>query len=324
MNRFLTLSLLCYLSCLLQMQAQSVTTEVEETRLTPQGPVFAGHTYSPIAPLDLPLIRTTTQMNIGVGQTTGIRLPVINIADKVVLAPVGNLAVATGLLRHEQAIKSWMSVYMEFVGVGRLGTNVSSLLAQGVNTSMYYQLGWKIKVLETEKLYFSSGLELRDGVYSTIDLQRWAKGLIDSGYVSVNNPLIDTKPALAVTVPIRGMWTLSDVMGLYGGITVGFAESYVRGPEPRIQVGAHAILSTNWNPVLKVPIGTSIGFAYSELPESGQTGSGAVKNLYLRIGYTGERAFSLGVQTMLQYAPIADVTKDVTFITAGVDIRFYF
>ncbi len=301
-------------------QAQPLDT----TRTAVQGPRLGKHLFSPVVPLNMPLVRTNTQISVGAGTSTGIRMPEIEIGDRLVVAPSGNLLVAIGIVRHEQAIKNWFSVHGEVDVVGRLGTNVVSLLEQGVNTAVAFELGWKVRLIENDEWALSTGLALRDGVYSTVDVERWARGLLDSGYVTPDNQLVDAKPALSLKVPIQAAWTVSAAVGLYGAVEVGYAESRIRTGSPTGMVNAYAVLSTDWNYILDVPIGTALGLSYLQIPEAGESGDGATKNVSLRFGYTGDDAFSLGAQAILQFAPIAGVEDEVTFVTAGVDIRIYF
>ncbi len=319
--------LLMLLPCRLvrsQVTQQDPADSVVTTRSTIQGPRLGEHLFSPIAGVPLPFIRTVTTLNVGVGVSRGLDLPLFEIGGEPVYASVGELAVLGFSARHEQAIKPWMSFYLELNLVGRLGTNITSLLGQGINTATGFDVGWNVRILENQKWSVITGLGLEDGTYTTIDIQRWAEGLIDSGYVTADNQLFDTKPALKATWTSSAAYTFNEAIGIYGIVTAGVAEPKVRKGAYNLLLDGLLALSVDWDPVAGVPVGTTLGVEYRENPGISGADEGSYKNVYLRIGYTGEDAFGLGAQLQYQYAPVGGVANDVSFIGAGLDMRFYF
>lgn len=307
-----------------QVTQQDPADSAVATRSTVQGPRLGEHLFSPIAGAPLPFIRTVTTMNVGVGVSQGLDLPLFEIGGEPVYASVGELAVVGFFARHEQAIKPWMSFYVEMRLTGRLGTNITSLLGQGINTVTGFDLGWNVRILENQKWSVITGLGLEDGSYTTIDIQRWAQGVIDSGYVTADNQLFDTKPALKASWTSSAAYTFNEALGIYGVVTAGVAEPKVRNGEYSLLLDGLLALSVDWDPVIDVPIGTTLGVEYRENPEISGADEGSYKNVYLRLGYTGEDAFGLGVQMMYQYAPIGGAVSDVSYISGALDMRFYF
>ncbi len=297
----------------------------DSLRTAPLGPRLGEHLFTPLASSPLPFIRTNAMMMVGGGTTTTLQLPIITIGDRLVIAPTGSLAFMAMTVRHEQAVKSWMSFYLEGRVIGRLGTSVSSILAQGVNTVTSGDIGWNVKIVEDGPWSVVGGLTMRMGNYTTVDVDRWAQGLIDSGYVAPGNELVDTRPALKLIANVRGAYAVSPVIGLSAFINGGYTE-------PRVTVDstydalfdAGLAVSINLDPWLEVPIGLAIGGDYREIPEIGSFDQGETKSAHFRIGYTGTDAFSIGAQTTLQWAPIQGITEEVTFLSALIDFRFYF
>jgi hypothetical protein len=297
----------------------------DSSRTTPLGPRMGGHLYTPLAGGPLPFIRTNASMVVGGGTTTTLELPIITIGDRLVIAPQGSLAYMAMTVRHEQAIKSWMSFFLEGRVIGRLGTSVSSLLAQGVNTVTSADLGWNVKIVEQGPWSVVGGLTMRMGNYTTVDVDRWAQGLIDSGYVAPGNELVDTRPSLKLILNARGAYSISPVVGLTAFINGGYTEPRVTADstyDALFDVGL--AVSINLDPWLEVPIGLAVGGDYRQIPEAGSIDQGETKSAHFRIAYTGSDAFSIGAQTVLQWAPIQGITDEVTFISALIDFRFYF
>jgi hypothetical protein len=84
----------------------TAATDSSKVQDSPLGPRLGKHLFSPPAGVLLPFIRTYSQAMLGGGTTTGMILPEIQIGDRVVVAPVGDLAYMLMVARHEQAIRS--------------------------------------------------------------------------------------------------------------------------------------------------------------------------------------------------------------------------
>jgi hypothetical protein len=77
----------------------------------------------------------------------GIDFPIFRVGENIVVGPRGDIALMSIPARHEQKIKDWISFHIYLDVVGRLGTNVSSLFSQGVNTQIGNGIGWKLRVV---------------------------------------------------------------------------------------------------------------------------------------------------------------------------------
>lgn len=297
----------------------------DSSRTAPLGPRLGEHHFTPLAGSPLPFIRTNSTMIVGGGTTTALELPIINVGDRLVIAPTGSLAFMVMNVRHEQAIKSWMSFYVEGRVIGRLGTSVSSLLAQGVNTVTSADIGWNAKIIEVGPWSVTGGLTMRMGNYTTVDVDRWVEGLIDSGYVAPGNELIDTRPALKLIANVRGAYAVSPVIGLSAFINGGYTEPRATADSSYDALfDAGLAVSINLDPWIDIPLGLAIAGDYRQIPEAGSIDQGSTKSAHFRIGYTGTDAFSIGAQTTMQWAPIQGIEGQVTFISALIDFRFYF
>ena len=228
--RFLLLISLALSAVALRAQETDVTAllddaELVQERTTVLGPRLGKHLFSPLAGQSLPMVRTFTTANLGGGVSSGVKIPVVVVGGRPVNANVGSLAVLMAHARHEQAIKPWMSFYAEFGITGRLGTNVTSLLAQGINTAIGFDIGWKVRILEDDEWSVVTGLSLKDASFVNIDAIGWAESIIDSGFVGSDVPLLDTKPALRATWTSGAAHSFNEMFGVYAGLAVGVARA---------------------------------------------------------------------------------------------------
>ena len=327
--RSLTLLLIVLLSAQIlwgqeTLQDTTSTPEVLEKSTSIQGPRLGKHLFSPLAGVQIPFVRTYTTANMGIGTSVGISLPIINVGGIPVAASVGDLLTVLASGRHEQSIKDWMSFYGEFKLVARVGSNVTSLFAQGVNSNIGFDIGWNVRIFENDRWSVVTGLSLRDGTYTTIDVERFVTGLLDSGYVTESNKLLDTKPVLRILNSSRGAYSFNEAFGIYGVLNLGVEEPRTRDGDYLMTLDALLAFDVDWNHIIEVPVGTTLGIEYKENADIAGADEGSYKNLYLRLGYTGTDAFGLGVQMMYQFVPVVGVTDQVTFFTGMLDMKFYF
>ena len=99
MRHFLLLGVFILTSALTPAQ------DVDSSLNPSPGPVLGGHLFQPLVGVPNPFIRTVSQVTVGGGTTLNLQLPIFTIADRIVVAPQGSLAVVSMQASHEQRIK---------------------------------------------------------------------------------------------------------------------------------------------------------------------------------------------------------------------------
>jgi hypothetical protein len=95
---------------------------------------------------------------------------------------------------------------------------------------------------------------LRNNDRTTINLNRWVKGIIDSGKVTPTNPLLDTKPALRAVFGVHSAYAFNPALGLVANVEGGYAESASRSNSAGVAISSTAALSTNRDHVIGIPL----------------------------------------------------------------------
>lgn len=298
--------------------------ETDSSDLASPGPILGGHLFQPLGGMPGPFIRTVSQVTVGGGTTLNLELPIITIGDRIVVAPKGSLAIVSMQAFHEQRIKDWLSVYGGFRLVGRLGTNVTSLLSQGVNTATSFNLGWKVRVIETRKFLGTLSLDLTNGTVATVDVDQWIAGVIDSSAVVSENPLVQTKPVLITGLTARGAYAFNETFGLSTFIAGLYGEAIVRGGNAAIYFDGGIALNADLRPTTDVPVAIAGGIVYRQTPSVDDATSGSsVTTGSLRIGYSGTQHFAFGFQINAQYGDVGG-EKQAFFVGGALDMRFYY
>lgn len=165
---------------------------------------------------------------------------------------------------------------------------------------------------------------MRNSDITTINLNRWVKGIIDSGKVSSKNPPLDTKPALRAVAGVHSAYTFNPSLCLVTNLEGGYAESSSRSKSAGFAISTVAALSTNWDHVIGVPVGTSVGIGYRQIPEVDDGTTAEVTFILHRFRYTGTEHFSLGTQFSWVFSSIQGVDPRVSMIIAAQDMKFYY
>jgi hypothetical protein len=288
------------------------------------GPVLGGHLFQPLVGHPMAFVMSSTRLTLGGGVTSTLDLPVVRVGDRIVLAPRGSLAFISSGVEHEQRIKDWLSVYVGVDVVGRLGTDVKALLSQGVNAVTSFDLGWKVRAYQSERLLLTMSLDLVNGSVTTVDVDRWVRGIIDSGGVTDANPLVDTKPTITAGLATHCAYAVSPVIGLMASVSGVYGESAIRGGASQIFLNAGANVNVDMQPLVGIPVATTVGLLYRQNPsvDDASTRSDAMV-VSLRIGTSVSNHFALGVQLNAQNGEIGNGTH-VLAIGGAVDMRFYY
>jgi hypothetical protein len=65
-------------------------------------------------------------------------------------------------LGYQQQVREWLAAYINFSLSTRVGTELQSLLSQGINTLTSFEIGWNIKLIDGDKYTFSTVVELQN------------------------------------------------------------------------------------------------------------------------------------------------------------------
>lgn len=301
----------------------AATTSLDTTS-TAIGPVLGGHLFQPVVGHPMPFVMSSTRLTLGGGITRTLQLPIVKIGERIVLAPEGSLAFIASGAEHEQRIKDWLSVYVGVDIVGRLGTDVKALLSQGVNAVTSFDLGWKVRAYRTDRMIVTMSLDLVNGSVTTVDVDRWVRGIVDSGGVTAANPLVDTKPTITAGITANCAYAVSDAVGVIAHLSGVYGESAVRGGASQLFFNAGATANVDMRPLVGIPVATTLGILYRQNPSVDNASTRSdVLVASLRIGTTVSQHFALGAQVNAQNGEIGNGTH-VLAIGGAVDMRFYY
>jgi hypothetical protein len=282
--------------------------------------VLGGHEFVPSSEVIDPFIRTFLRTGLGFGMTPELVIPLVTINDTSIVGLKGSLLYAVLDVEYQQMIRDWLAVRGRVRVIGRMADKTPALISQGVTLLSAIDLGWLFRVHRSDRFLLSGSLGVRNSSTTDVYLQRFIDGIIENGKITKENRLVETTPTLRGEFGLHGAYAISDLTGLTFGTELDYGESVDRNVPGDWSYSLTAALDFN----LLRANGTPLGFVTGVRTRPNPVGQGTVQTFFGRIGYTGSREFSLGLDLGYERTHIRGQEKKQGFLSGLVDIRLYF
>jgi hypothetical protein len=286
--------------------------------------VVGGHDFVPTSFIKGPFIRTYFRTGLGFGITPELQVPVVVIDEKQIVGLKGSLLFALLETEYQQALRDWVAVFGRVAVLGRMANETTVLLSQGVTLVTGFDLGWLLRIHQSERLLLSGSFTLSNSSLTDVYLQRFVDGIIENGGVTPGNTLVQTIPVLRGKGGVHGVYAFSELTGVTFLGEVAYGESTDRRTSDSWFYSLGGTVDFNFYRHDGVPVGVVIGFQTGLDPHGDQAGGKTTQIFFARIGYTGSREFALGLEVRYDLVPVRNMPDKAGFISALVDIRLLF
>ncbi len=278
------------------------------------------HVFTPVAYSNLPFTNTYFSTFMGMGQTSDLVHELNKIVDNDFEGLHGELAFIEIGFSYQQQVRDWLAAYINLQVSARVGTELQSILSQGVNTINSFEIGWHIKLIERDKIAFSSFVSLLNNQGSFMSLS----GFIEDVINGVPNPSISTNiPILSGATGYRFAYGISDLVGLKFSGDFVYGESFERGVN-RFSYNLGGGIDFDFNPRYSIPLGLILNYSISTIPSLVVDTDVYAQIYQLKIAYTRASDFSLGLEYFYQKIPLPNIEEPSTVNSIGLAARFYF
>jgi hypothetical protein len=295
----------------------SVCSGQEDSKKIPE---LNGHTFVPSTYIEDPFLNSTLGLVVGFGSTGEYRYPLFEVDDDLIYGVRGQLIFVTVGVEYQQKIQDWVAVFIKYRLAARIGTNIGSILAEGFSSVNSFNIGWKIRLLEREKIKLSTvfGISNYNGTF--LSVSKFIEDIIN------NQPypsLVTNTPALNGNLGFQFAYGISDLFGLKMNYLNSIGESLERG-KTAYYFSLGTGIDLNLYKKHNVPLGFSLIYLLSSRPEQVYRESGLSNSINFKFAYTGTNDFVLGLQTSYTIVPVAEDLDN--FSTTGVSfaLTYYF
>jgi len=254
---FFLLSMLCQ-TLLSQTVDSTDYKDIEENR------TLGNHFFTPHNLIKSPYIITYLSTSLGLGEIRSINTPFFVIGENQYKYSQGEVLAAILSLEYQHSVKKWLAVSIKFNLSGRLGSKLNTLLAYGVNYATSFNIGWKIKAVQTKRFYLSPTFELNNGNYSVINIRKLVEDITNE---TQGASLFSSNNVLNGTAGLSAAYGFTHFIGLEGQANIGYGETIQKSLDNTWFYILGLNVDMNFTKVLQVPMSISVGYMHSSYPK---------------------------------------------------------
>lgn len=268
-----------------------------------------------------PFINTRVQVSLGYGKSQDIETPILEVGGETILGLEGDLMFALLIFDYKYAVQDWLAVWCEIRAAARLGNELQSILAQGVNAYTGFNLGWLFRLKKTDTYLLSTSLMVSNGSTTLVDILGFVDDIIaGTGEYSI----VKSVPTLGTTGDLRYAYAANDYISLQIRGSAAYAESIERDRGNEWYYSLAGTIGFDFMPKVHVPLGTVLGFKYNTIPEGGQDIIGDTQSFLLNLSYVGRPDFGLGVDIEYNLIPLKSIKDKTTYTSAVITMQYFF
>jgi hypothetical protein len=283
-------------------------------------PSLGEHTFTPVSFTNLPFTSTYFNTITGMGQTSNLVYK-LNLIDGVDLRGLkGELTFVDLGFAYQQRVRDWLAAYVKINVSARVGTELQSILLQGVNTVNSFEIGWHIKLVDYNKIALSTIVELQNHSGSFISVAGFVKDILDG---HPNPSLNRNVPLLGGATGMRFAWGINDFIGIKASADLMYGESFERGKNDFYY--SHDIgVDLDFYPKFRIPAGMVFNYSVSTLPDLVYDTEDLAQMVRWKVAYTKAVDFSLGIEYSYQKIPLLPNEDPATVHAIALTARYYF
>jgi hypothetical protein len=282
--------------------------------------ILNGHRFPSTSYMRSAFVSTSVQADLGFGATSALTLPGISVGENEILGFTGKLIYIDLDVQYQQRFTPWLALFISAKMAGRVGSDMSTMLVDGVNTLMGGDIGWLVRIKETEKFMLSAAIKLTNIRGNFINIPEYFEELINNEpYPSV----IKQVPGLTAGLGLRSAYAFNPTYGLQFSMDYMYGETLTRETSQSYIAGS-ILGDIDFYPKQEVPVGLALGYALSTSPALVMFDGGSANLVLFKIDYTGSDDFELGLQFNM-YSTYLKSIDDKAFVKkVMLGFKFYF
>jgi len=282
-------------------------------------PELNDHVFVYMSNLKYPFTNSTFTTNLGIGNANNLSYNINDINGQPIYGINGSLTFAHLSFDYQQRIRDWIALYLYGGLSARLGSDLFSLLSQGVNTVSSFKIGWLIRIAKGKKYALSGTIGLNNSSGTFINIKSFGEDIINN----VPNPSITTDvPILLGDFGLQFAYSFNQVIGLNLDSDFSFGESFDR-KNADLRYSLKGAFDFNFIKY-RVPLGLAVAYSLVTQPELVYSADGTAQIIGIKLTYTGTNDFLLGLEASQMNIPLENVDQKSHFRVAMLSIRYYF
>ena len=299
----------------------NVIAQNDTTKIVLKKSMLNGHIFNSINTSKSAFINTYLNTELGIGNTGNLALPGINVGDYEIFSFTGSVSFFTTNIDYRQKINDWLALRLAYSVGGRIGSNMSTILVDGLNTFSGGSVGWDFRLVQKQKFQMAGSVFVKNIDGSFIDIAGYVHDIInDIPFAEA----VKNISVLTAGMGVQGAYAFNKTYGLQFGGDFSYGESFVRN-EKSLFSSFNISGDMDLMPKKRIPLGFAVGYEISSNPEDTYL-EFIYTNIYSgKIAYTGSSDFDLGIQFITHKVKLSDaIEKDPMLVKTQLDFKFYF
>ncbi len=293
-----------------------LSAQIENQKL----PRLNGHTFIPLGSLGSPFTNSYFQSNLGFASSSSVEFPLLDIGGQTIYGEIGGLLMATLGFSYQHQIKDWLAFNINPNMSTRIGTDVTTLLTQGINTVAGIDMQWVIRLVKNEKQVLSGTINISSYNGTFINIYGFVEDVINN----IPNPSISSSiPVVNSGIGLKYAHGINDLFGFHLTGDFNYGEGFARG-DAGINYKFGGSFEVNISERTKTPLGFVVWFTRSTQPENVFNSTDATHFAGLKIAYMGTSDFSLGLEFAYVAIPVAAIDKRMSLLGVLITTRYFF
>jgi len=287
----------------------------------PPRPSLAGHTFISTDLIPDAFVRTYLRSSVGYAQAAHIDYPPVVVNGDTLAALDGNLVYAILGVEYQHALRDWLAVRAGLGMRSRLGTQVTSLVSEGVTVTNGFEFGWLARLRATTRTMLCGSLAVTNQTVTVIDPKQFAED-VANGVADAR--LIDEVPTVRTAGGLRYAWAINRPFGFTVLTEGSYGESPRRRSPDSWEYVLGACMDFDAEAAWGVPLGAALAYRRMSLPVITATDNGDASETVLRLAYNGRSDFLIGLDILGVLDRDNARAKAVWAGGAAIAMRYYF
>jgi hypothetical protein len=277
------------------------------------------HQFVPVLAITEPFMTTHLQTDVGLGWTVNAKQPLFNPIDSTVVGEIASNQFLTGIgVVYQQGVKDWLVVRLRLGVAGRLGTDTSSLLNDGITGALEYEVGWMMRVYRSRSVLVSGSVSLSSANATFVSVSDWS----EAQQAGEDAELVRPRTSLRGSGGAHAAWGINHRFGLLGSVFGRYGETFDGDGDNAWYSDLRLALSYDAREDLDLPVGFALTGGRSENDVNSGTDEGT---WFWNLRLAGIRSdFTAGVSLQSAYFDVSDQSDRLQFFEIKLDMRYYY
>ena len=284
-------------------------------------PELAGHRFMSTDIVKEAFVRSSFRNTLGVLQAADLKYGELVVDGDTLATFDGNLVYATLQMEYQQAIREWVAFNAELQLRTRLGTDAAALVVDGVQVNGGFDMGWLFRLREEGSTALAASVGVTRSSVTVIDIGGFVEDIVNG---EDDPTLVDTVPVLRARGGGHFAWAISEPFGLQADAGLSYGEKPGRSLDDGVEYRYGLAFDCDLGEVSSVPIGLSLGYRQSSVPDQSVRSSDIVRATALGIGYNPRDNFLLYLSLFWTNARDSSLEDAVNAGGANISMRYWF